>query len=95
MFAPWITTVAWLKERTPSSLKALAPHANFITLHCMHAKIGYTRWILVANRQPDAYIIGWTLIGSVILYGGGRIDYIDALFFASGSATQSGLNTWV
>ncbi|KAI0621914.1 potassium ion transporter [Pyrenophora tritici-repentis] len=74
MFTPWITAIAWLKQRTPSSLKALAPHANFITLHY-------------------AYIIGWTLIGSVILYGGGRIPYVDALFFASGSATQSGLNT--
>lgn len=40
MFTPWITVAAWLKERTPSSLKALAPHANFITLHCMHAKVG-------------------------------------------------------
>jgi hypothetical protein len=36
-----------------------------------------------------------TLIGSVILYGQRNIDYIDALFFASGSATQSGLNTCV
>lgn len=43
----------------------------------------------------DAYIISWTLIGSVIMYGNGRIPYIDALFFASGSATQSGLNTYV
>ncbi|CAO2647383.1 Nn.00g083050.m01.CDS01 [Neocucurbitaria sp. VM-36] len=39
------------------------------------------------------YIVTWALVGSVILYGNGRIDYIDALFFASGSATQSGLNT--
>ncbi|KAH7396220.1 cation transport protein-domain-containing protein [Pyrenochaeta sp. MPI-SDFR-AT-0127] len=39
------------------------------------------------------YIISWTLAGSVILYGNGRMHYIDALFFASGSATQSGLNT--
>jgi len=36
-----------------------------------------------------------TLIGSVILYGERNMDYIDALFFASGSATQSGLNTCV
>jgi hypothetical protein len=41
----------------------------------------------------DAYIIGWALTGSVIMYGNGRIPYIDALFFASGAATQSGLNT--
>jgi hypothetical protein len=32
-------------------------------------------------------------MGSVIMYGNGRIPYIDALFFASGAATQSGLNT--
>ncbi len=29
------------------------------------------------------------------MYGNGRIPYIDALFFASGAATQSGLNTYV
>lgn len=40
-----------------------------------------------------AYIIGWTLIGSIMMYGNGRIPYIDAIFFASGAATQSGLNT--
>lgn len=40
------------------------------------------------------YIITLTLIGSVILYGNGRVNYIDALFFASGAATQSGLNTY-
>ncbi|PSN74774.1 hypothetical protein BS50DRAFT_567559 [Corynespora cassiicola Philippines] len=36
-----------------------------------------------------------TLIGSIIIYPGGGMSYIDALFFASGSATQSGLNTYV
>lgn len=40
-----------------------------------------------------AYLVSMTLIGSVIMYGGGKLDYIDALFFASGAATQSGLNT--
>jgi hypothetical protein len=34
-----------------------------------------------------------TLIGSILVYPAGGIDYIDALFFAAGSATQSGLNT--
>ncbi|KAF2646809.1 hypothetical protein P280DRAFT_387556 [Massarina eburnea CBS 473.64] len=33
------------------------------------------------------------MLGSLIIYAGGNMDYIDALFFASGSATQSGLNT--
>lgn len=36
-----------------------------------------------------------TIVGSIILYGSDNMDYIDALFFASGSATQSGLNTYV
>ena len=49
----------------------------------------------MAHNFLDAYIISWTLIGSVIMYGNGRIPYIDALFFASGAATQSGLNTCV
>lgn len=39
------------------------------------------------------YLIGMSIIGSVILYGAGVIGYTNALFFAAGSATQSGLNT--
>lgn len=39
------------------------------------------------------YLIGMSLLLSVIIYGIGNMAYIDALFFASGSATQSGLNT--
>ncbi|KAJ5543743.1 hypothetical protein N7513_007251 [Penicillium frequentans] len=39
------------------------------------------------------YIITWALIGSVIVYTGGGIAYIDALFLSVGAATQSGLNT--
>ncbi|KAK9419248.1 putative Potassium transport protein [Seiridium unicorne] len=40
-------------------------------------------------------IIGMTIVGSVLVYGSGRgnVAYIDALFFASGSNTQAGLNT--
>ena len=34
-----------------------------------------------------------TLLGSIVMYGARNMDYIDALFFASGAATQSGLNT--
>jgi hypothetical protein len=36
-----------------------------------------------------------TLVGSILLYPAGELRYIDALFFAAGSATQSGLNTYV
>ncbi|KAJ5586689.1 uncharacterized protein N7459_002454 [Penicillium hispanicum] len=39
------------------------------------------------------YIIVWAIIGSVILYPGSEISYIDALFQSAGAATQSGLNT--
>lgn len=40
MFGPWLVMFAWLKQRLPSSLKALKPHANFITLHCMRTITG-------------------------------------------------------
>ncbi|CAI6294506.1 unnamed protein product [Periconia digitata] len=39
------------------------------------------------------YLIFMALLTSVILYGADNMDYIDALYFASGCATQSGLNT--
>lgn len=39
------------------------------------------------------YIIGTVLLGSVLVYVGKGVPYIDALFFSSGACTQSGLNT--
>ncbi|KAK4992170.1 low affinity potassium transporter [Elasticomyces elasticus] len=39
------------------------------------------------------YMIGMTIIGSILLYPAGGLRYIDALFFAAGATTQSGLNT--
>ncbi|KAL2788843.1 cation transport protein-domain-containing protein [Aspergillus keveii] len=39
------------------------------------------------------YIISVALISSIIIYPGNDLKYIDALFFAAGAATQSGLNT--
>ncbi|KIW29242.1 uncharacterized protein PV07_05067 [Cladophialophora immunda] len=39
------------------------------------------------------YMMGMTILGSVIIFGIGDIPYIDSLFFASGACTQSGLNT--
>jgi potassium uptake Trk family protein len=39
------------------------------------------------------YMISMALIGSLLLLPSSGMPYIDALFFASGSATQSGLNT--
>lgn len=40
------------------------------------------------------YILGLSIFGSIVLFAGGNLDYIDALFFGSGVATQSGLNTY-
>ncbi|KAI1125011.1 cation transport protein-domain-containing protein [Nemania abortiva] len=41
------------------------------------------------------WIIGWTIIGSILMYatGRGQLAYIDALAFAAGANTQAGLNT--
>lgn len=39
------------------------------------------------------YMIGMVILNSVIIFGIGNIRYIDALYFASGACTQSGLNT--
>ncbi|KIW42820.1 uncharacterized protein PV06_06331 [Exophiala oligosperma] len=39
------------------------------------------------------YLIGMSLLLSVLIYVQGEMSYINALFFASGSCTQSGLNT--
>ena len=47
----------------------------------------------MADQLKDLYIIVLSIIGSILLYPAGGLDYIDALFFASGCATQSGLNT--
>lgn len=37
--------------------------------------------------------MGLAITGSIMLYPAGNMRYIDALFFASGACTQSGLNT--
>lgn len=39
------------------------------------------------------YLLGMSIAGSIILYGSSFIPYNDAIFFAVGAATQSGLNT--
>ena len=48
-----------------------------------------------ADIFADTYMIFMSLLGSVILFGIGGLDYVDALFFSMGAATQSGLNTFV
>src|SRR3569833_1145723 len=46
-------------------------------------------------RTLDFWIIGLTILGSILLYtsGRGNLAYKDALFFAGGANTQAGLNT--
>lgn len=39
------------------------------------------------------YMIGFIIAASIMLYPAGGMPYIDALFFASGATTQSGLNS--
>lgn len=43
--------------------------------------------------KEDIFIISVSILGSLILYAGGNVDYVDALFMAAGCATQGGLNT--
>ena len=43
--------------------------------------------------STDFWIMGMAIFGSILLYIPGNMAYIDALFFASGGCTQSGLNT--
>lgn len=64
-------------------------------------------WVRIKPNIPDlftkgrfnfitihyCYISGMALLGSVFIYAIGGIPYIDALFFACGGSTQSGLNT--
>ncbi|THZ09132.1 potassium transport protein TRK1/TRK2 [Aureobasidium pullulans] len=66
-------------------------------------------WVWVKDRLPNpmkrgkphfnfitthyTYMLGLTILGSIMIYPAGVTPYIDALFFAAGAATQSGLNT--
>ena len=49
--------------------------------------------LMLTPLLKDFWIIGIAISGSICLYPRGGIAYIDALFLASGCATQSGLNT--
>jgi hypothetical protein len=43
----------------------------------------------------DIYIIAVAILGAIVVYPEKNMSFIDALFFCTGSATQSGLNTSV
>ncbi|KAI9667091.1 MAG: low affinity potassium transporter [Alyxoria varia] len=63
---------------------------------------GFVRGLVPSDiRRPNLsfitlhylYLLSLTIIASVVLYAGSNMAYIDSLFFGSGAATQSGLNT--
>jgi hypothetical protein len=69
--------------------KAIVAKAEWV-----HDRIPYVRnvkWSFITLHY--LYLLIWIIVSSVVVYGGSGIPYIDALFFASGAATQSGLNT--
>src|ERR1700731_1936184 len=47
---------------------------------------------LICLSYSDIYIISSILIGSLLIFAGRDITYIDALFFAGGACTGAGLN---
>ena len=88
VFGPFIESWEWLKAHNPGS-PFKKRHLSFLHIHCM--------WSLKAQAVSNAdfldmYLISWAIVGSVMLYAAGGLAYIDALYFSSGAATQSGLN---
>lgn len=86
---PWGKIAVVFVKRSGKLLKAFLKK-----LHAIQSRIPILRhleWNFITLHY--VYVILWSLIGSVVVYGGSGIPYIDALFFATGAATQSGLNT--
>lgn len=46
----------------------------------------------MARILVDAYIIGISILGSILIYPKGGMSYIDAVFMSASAATQCGLN---
>lgn len=57
--------------------------------------MGHFFWKRFLTLFVDLYFLTMIIIGSVMLYPIKNMAYIDALLFASGGATQSGLNPYV
>ncbi len=94
MFAPIVESLDWAKAHNPRSIFRKR-RFNFITIHCtFQLSIAEIQAHFEADPCTDLYILSAAIVGSILLYPAGRLAYIDALFFASGAATQSGLNTY-
>lgn len=91
MLGPIIESFGWVKAHNPRTMLK-TKNLNFITIHCtfhLSNSLGTS-----LSSPIDLYILSAVLVGSILLYPAGGMPYIDALFFASGAATQSGLNTY-
>lgn len=64
---------------------------HYDSLYVHHMKCTRHRKLMLT--YIDFWIMGMTIIGSILIYPAGGMAYIDALFFASGGCTQAGLNT--
>lgn len=102
LLGPLVGASEWVKskvQRNPSPRRRLGfklPSLNFIMWHCKPTNIsGSAKWPSTNHTMyfADVYMVTMALVGSVLLYPAGGLSYVDALFFASGAATQSGLNT--
>lgn len=96
MFGPFVDSWQWIKSCNPGSpLKKR--RLNFITIHCEEntSILEFHALLITLCHHPDLYILGLTVAGSILIFPAGNLNYTDALFFASGCATQSGLNTFV
>ena len=78
-------------------LKRVRPTFNFLLVHCAASPrlvfFGIILEFMLTYGCVDVYIITSALVGSLLIYAGGNISYIDSLFFATGACTQAGLNT--
>ena len=50
------------------------------------------RAVLTDVCELDIYIIGSMLLGSLLIFAGKGITYIDAMLFAAGATSQAGMN---
>ncbi|KAF4312983.1 Cation transporter [Botryosphaeria dothidea] len=77
MFTPLMEMGAWVRNHLPARPTSFRPRRPHFNFITLHY----------------LYLILLTILGSILVFPAGGLSYIDALFFASGAATQSGLNT--
>ena len=97
VFGPFGDVWNWLRNNGWGN-PFMKRHWNFLTIHCgLHAQASHRKKEIQTDGRlilsTDCYMIGIIIISSVMIYPAGGMRYIDALFFAAGATTQSGLNT--